>query len=69
MLRDVFSFIKEHLPNDPQFIPPPKLFTEMTVKELISVVNLTGLSKKAIGFSEKKDYVELLQSHFNGNHV
>lgn len=41
----------------------------MSVKELVSVVNSFGLSKKAIGFTEKKDYIELLKSHFNADHV
>lgn len=76
VLRDVFNFLNEKLPplssEERKAILkplPPKEFKDMSVKELKVAVGKAGLTSKCIGFSEKRDFVELLQQHYGAAHV
>ena len=39
---------------------------EMSVKELKAAIRKAGLLSKAIGFMEKREYIDLLQDHRDG---
>lgn len=74
VLRDVWAFLQQRLPAGPEHVgrmmpPPPKPFAEMSVKELkAAVAEAAGgsLRAQAVGFSEKREFVELLEKHYGG---
>ena len=68
-MRDVLAFILKHLPAGAEHVPPQKEFTAMSVRELKAAVQAAGLANKAVGFSEKSDFITLLQGHYNGPHA
>lgn len=57
------EFLKEILPFNAEFAIPAKLPSQMSVKELKLAVRNNGLSSQAIGFSEKSEFVKLLEDH------
>lgn len=41
---------------------------EMSVKELKAAIRNAGLASQAVGFSEKQEFVTLLEAHYAANH-
>ena len=76
VLRDLFKFLNTKLPHldesevnsilTPQ---PPKEFVTMSVKELKIAVSKANLTSSCIGFSEKREFIELLESHYKAKHI
>ena len=64
IINDTKKFINKILPNEPTApIAKGKLPRDMSVKELKTAIKSANLSNLAVGFTEKKDYVDLLESH------
>ena len=57
VIRDVLNFIQQSLPAGAEYVPPPKEFISMSVKELKVAVSQAGLTRQCVGFSEKQDFV------------
>ena len=65
-LSAVLEFLRRHLPADASAVvklPDP---AAMSVKELKAAIRRAGLSSKAVGFMEKREFVQLLQDHRAG---
>jgi lysophospholipase II len=69
VIRDVLNFLRETLPAGAQYVPPPKEFTTMSVKELKAAVAQANLGRQCVGFSEKAEFVDLLTGHYKAPHV
>ena len=69
VLRDVLVFLSTGLPHGPEHLPAPKPFADMSVRELKGAVRDAGLARRAVGFSEKREFVDLLTEHYKGPHV
>ena len=65
-INDVIVFLQEVLPVDPSFVIQPKSPAEMSVKELKAAIKAAGLTQRAIGFTEKSEFVSLLQNYRAG---
>jgi lysophospholipase II len=65
-LRDVTQFLLKILPNDPSYNIKLQDPTTMSVKQLKESIRKAGLTHKAIGFMEKREYIQLLQEHRSG---
>lgn len=63
ILNDVMDVLAALLPHDPAFAVKPKDPSEMTVKELMKAIKASGLGAKAVGLSEKHEFVQLLVEH------
>ena len=57
------SFLSSIIPHEERFIVKPKDPSEMSVKELKSAIRDLGISSRAIGFSEKYEFVNLIREH------
>ena len=68
IINDFSTFLKTHLPHAPEHVPPPKEFNSMSVKELKVAVQEANLQSSARGFTEKSEFIELLQKHYDGPH-
>jgi lysophospholipase II len=66
VIQDAQEFISAHIPFDASLALKPKDPSEMSVKELKAAIVRAGLSNKARGFSEKKEFVDLLKTHYAG---
>lgn len=64
VLETVQAFILKTIPHDSAFIVKPKAPIDMSVKELKTAVVRLGLHSQAIGFSEKCEFVALLEKHY-----
>ena len=58
------SFLSTILPHDEAFIVKPKDPAEMSVKELKAAIRDLGIASKAVGFSEKYEFVNLIKEHY-----
>ena len=58
-----FHFISKCLVDDPSLALKAKEFSEMSVKELKIAIRNYGLGSQAMGFSEKQEFVKLLEEH------
>lgn len=66
-IGDVLSFLQQILPPEGDFTTVKlKDPAEMSVKELKGAISKAGLGRLAVGFSEKREFVELLQKHRDG---
>jgi lysophospholipase II len=63
MMRSAVEFVKIILPDAPELALKPKLPSEMTVKELKDAIRKAGLASDALGFFEKKEFVDLLEKY------
>jgi len=63
VLDQAREFISKHLPHDATLNIPPKDPSTMSVKELKIAVRDRGLASKAVGFTEKSEFVALLKEH------
>ena len=64
ILRDTGAFLKSILPHDDAYTIKPKPPSEMTVKELKTAIRNNGLGSKATGFTEKYEFVKLLEDFY-----
>mmetsp|Transcript_21091 Transcript_21091/g.58668 ORF Transcript_21091/g.58668 Transcript_21091/m.58668 type:complete len:235 (-) Transcript_21091:171-875(-) len=65
-IADVLKFIQKVLPPDDTCTIKLKDPSEMSVKELKAAIRKAGLASKAIGFMEKREFIQLLQNHRAG---
>ena len=65
-IGDVLAFINEILPPVDECYIKLKDPSEMSVKELKAAIVKAGIASKAVGFSEKSEFIELLTSHRAG---
>lgn len=63
--QDAQDFLAVRLPHDEAFIIKPKPPSEMSVKELKLSIRQYGLGSQAIGFTEKYEFVKLLEDYHN----
>lgn len=63
ILDDAQAHIAKCLPHDSAFVQKPKPPCEMSVKELKQAVRRNGLGQQAVGFTEKHEFVKLLEDH------
>lgn len=61
---DVQKFITSILPDAPELAIKPKAPSEMSVKELKAAIRKAGLGQQALGFSEKSEFVKLLEEYY-----
>ena len=61
------EFVSDKLPLNEDLAIKIKDPSEMSIKELKTAVRNAGLSSKALGFSEKQEFVFLLKSHYDGS--
>ena len=67
VLAVVQSFLSVKLPFNADLAIKPKDPSEMSVKELKTAIRNAGLTDKAIGLSEKQEFVFLLKSHYENS--
>jgi lysophospholipase II len=65
-IHDVTKFLLQIVPNDPTYTIQLQDPLTMSVKQLKDAIRKAGLSQNAIGFMEKREYVQLLQDHRSG---
>lgn len=58
------TFFAKHLSHNPEFVVKPCHPRFLSVKELREAIRTNGLSNKAVGFTEKSDFVNLLESFY-----
>lgn len=63
LLEYAQQFISKILIDDPSLAIKQKPFSEMSVKELKIAIRNFGLGSAALGFSEKSEFVKLLEDH------
>lgn len=63
IMMSAVEFLSKIIPNAPELAIKPKEPCDMTVKELKEAIRKAGLAGKSIGFFEKREFVELLESH------
>ena len=59
------SFIETVVPYDESFTVKLKAPSEMSIKELKLAIKNAGLVNKAVGFSEKYEFVKLLEDYYS----
>ena len=64
VLDAVKSFLSEKIPFVAELAIKPKDPNDMSVKELKAAIKNAGLADKAVGFSEKQEFISLLKSHY-----
>lgn len=57
------EFLLERLPDDPKFRIQLKDPKSMSVKELKAALRKAGILSQTVGFTEKQEFVKLLESH------
>jgi len=65
-LRDMMGFLQTILPADDSCKITLKDPSEMSIKELKAAIRKAGLQKDALGFTEKREFIQLLNDHRNG---
>ena len=63
VLDVVLDFFRTELKHDNQYLLAKKAFRDMSVKELRYAIRDAGLTTQAKLFYEKKEFIELLESH------
>lgn len=61
---DALQFLGTILPYDASLARQPKSPSEMSVKELKAAIVRNGLGSKALGFTEKQEFVALLTAFY-----
>lgn len=59
------AFIQNAVPHDIEHLVPLPNPADMGIKELKAAIKTAGLSAQAVGFAEKGEFVQLLQSHYD----
>ena len=65
-LRDMMGFLQKVLPPDDTCKIRLKDPAEMSIKELKAAIRKAGIQSKALGFTEKREFIQLLNDHRNG---
>ncbi len=65
-LSDMLVFLRTVLPPNDKYKIKLKDPADMSIKELKHAIAQAGLGKRAVGFMEKRDFVELLQQFRRG---
>jgi lysophospholipase-2 len=65
-IRDMMTFLKQILPPDDSCKITLKDPSTMSIKELKAAIRKAGLQSQARGFTEKKEFIDLLTNHRNG---
>jgi len=65
-LSDAMAFVKKQLPFDESVKITLKDPSTMSVKELKAVIRKAGLINKAVGFTEKSEFIKLVVDHRDG---
>lgn len=65
-IGDVLSFLERVLPKVDECYIKLKDPSEMSVKELKAAIAKAGLGSRAVGFSEKSEFIDLLKSYRAG---
>ncbi len=65
-VSDMLAFLREVIPPNNTCRVRLKYPADMSVKELKMVIARAGLSRMAVGFSEKREFVDLLRRHLEG---
>lgn len=65
-IAEMERFLQSVLPPDDACKIKVKNANEMSVKELKAAIKKANLSSKAVGFTEKSEFVRLLQDHRDG---
>jgi predicted esterase len=65
-VADVLAFLREVIPPDDSCRVRLKDPADMSVKELKAAIARAGLGRMAVGFSEKREFVDLLRRHREG---
>jgi len=65
-LQKVAGFLSKVLPADDSFKIQLKDPKDMSVKELKAAIRKAGLGNKAVGFMEKREFINLVQDHRDG---
>jgi hypothetical protein len=64
-LTHIKAFIQSTIPDDPAYLLKPKDPSEMSVKELREAIKKRGLGHKAVGLTEKSEFVQLLKDNMH----
>lgn len=64
LMANTGTFLATVLPPDDALCLKPKDPATMSVKELKQAIRNAGLGSQAVGFSEKAEFVKLLQDHY-----
>lgn len=67
VIQAATAFLAQVLPDEPSLAVQPKAPSDMSVKELKAAIRNAGLAAKAIGFSEKFEFVKLLEDHYTSS--
>lgn len=65
-LKDVTQFLKTILPADDACKIQLKDPATMSIKELKAAIRKAGIQSQALGFTEKREFIDLLNNHRNG---
>ena len=65
-LRDMMAFLQKVLPADDSCKIKLKDPSEMSIKELKAAIRKAGLQSQALGFTEKREFIQLLTDHRSG---
>ena len=65
-LRDMMGFLQKILPPDDSCKITLKDPADMSIKELKAAIRKAGIQSKALGFTEKREFIQLLIDHRGG---
>jgi len=69
-VMEVLSFLKRVLPMDGDGVEECKVKLkdpkDMSIKELREAIRMAGIGRKAIGFTEKSEFIRLIEDHRSG---
>lgn len=65
-LRDMMGFLQKILPADDSCKITLKDPSDMSIKELKAAIRKAGLQQSALGFTEKREFIQLLNDHRGG---
>jgi lysophospholipase II len=65
-IQDVLQYLQQIIPNDTTFQITLQDPETMSVKQLKEAIKNAGISHRAVGFMEKREFVQLLQQYRSG---
>lgn len=64
ILRAASEFFNRHLPHDTEYVVKPRHPKTLSIKELREAIRSLGLTSKAVGFTEKSEFIALVESYY-----
>jgi Phospholipase/Carboxylesterase len=64
IIRDATEFLQRILPDRPELALKPPKPSELSIKQLKEAIKRAGLASKCVGFSEKGEFVSLLEEYY-----